>query len=106
MKKTAFQVIENAIRQSSMTITNIMENTNDEVTLTVTDGAGLTITVEYERIHPEDRSIREDNDSRLVITDEGYEDNFAITTPIRNNMRSLASCMRMAMDNIIQHAKD
>ena len=97
MKKTAFQVIENAIRQSSMTITNIMENTNDEVTLTATDGAGLTITVEFYHDN--------DNDIMLVITDECTEGNFASMRPKRGNMRSLSACMRMAMDNIIENAE-
>jgi hypothetical protein len=105
--KTAFQIIENVIKNSSMTITNIAENTVDEVRLYATDGAGLTIMVEYDRIHPEDCSIDgNDNDSRLVITDECSEDNFAILTPKRGNMRSLSACMRMGMDNIIENATE
>lgn len=105
MKKTAFQVIEKAIKNSSMTITDISENTVDEVRVYANDGAGLSICVEYDRIHPEDSSIDgDDNDSRLVITDMGNEDNFAILTPNRGNMRSLSACMRMAMDNIIENA--
>lgn len=101
MKKTAFQVIEKAIKNSSMTISNIMENTTDAVTLTATDGAGLTITVEYEL---KEADTSEDY-SRLVITDECSEGNFAIMCPKRGNMSSLSACMRMAMDNIIENAE-
>ena len=39
MNKTAFQVIEKAIKNSSMTITNIMSNTDRLIDLTATDGA-------------------------------------------------------------------
>jgi hypothetical protein len=104
--KTAFQIIEKAIQNSSMNITNIAENTVDEVRLYATDGAGLTIMVEYDRIHPEDCSIEgNDNHSRLVITDECSEGNFAIMIPKRGNMRSLSACMRIGMDNIIENAE-
>jgi hypothetical protein len=104
--KTAFQIIEKAIQNSSMTITNIAENTVDEVRLYANDGEGLTIMVEYDRIHPEDCSIEgNDNHSRLVITDECSEGNFAILIPKRGNMRSLSACMRIGMDNIIENAE-
>lgn len=105
--KSAFQVIADAIVNSSMSIHEISENTKDEIRLYATDGAGLFIIVEYDRIHPEDSSINgNDNDSRLVITDQFSEDNFAIMYPKRGNMRSLSACMRMAMDNIIENAED
>jgi len=104
--KTAFQVIEKSIKNSSMRLTAIAENSVDEVRLYATDGAGLTIMVEYDRIHPEDCSIEgDDNHSRLVITDECSEGNFAILIPKRGNMRSLSACMRMGMDNIIENAE-
>jgi hypothetical protein len=101
--KTAFQIIEKAIQNSSMHITNVVDPTSDdEVRLYATDGAGLTIMVEYERTHIQD-SI--DEDSYLVITDECSEGNFAIMFPKRGNMRSLSACMRIGMDNIIENAE-
>ena len=105
MKKTALEIIETSIRNSSMTVKEITENTADEIRLYATDGAGLTIMVEFERIHPEDSGIYgSDNDSRIVITDECNEDNFAVMAPLRGNMRSLSACMRLCMDEIIEHA--
>lgn len=101
MKKTAFQVIEKAIKNSSMTITNIISNTDRLIDLTVTDGAGLTINVEYGFLDG-DESV-DDADKCLSITDEGNEDNFAIMYPSDCN-RSIATCMRMGMDNIIENA--
>ena len=95
MKKTAFQVIEKAIKNSSMTITNIAENTVDEIRLYATDGAGLTIMVEY----------IDGDEPVLSITDEGNEDNFANMFPTKGNMRSLSACMRMCMDEIIENAQ-
>jgi hypothetical protein len=105
--KTAFQIIEKAIKNSSMYITNVVDPmSDDEVRLYATDGAGLTIMVEYDRIHPEDCSIEgNDNHSRLVITDECSDGNFAILIPKRGNMRSLSACMRIGMDNIIENAE-
>ena len=94
MKKTAFQVIEKAIKNSSMTITNIAEQKDDYVRLYANDGEGLTIFVEY----------IDGDEPVLSITDECNEDNFANMYPTKGNMRSLSACMRMAMDNIIENA--
>ena len=102
MKKTAFQVIEKAIKNSSMTLTNIISNTDRLIDLTVTDGAGLTINVEYGFLDG-DESV-DDANKCLAITDEGNEDNFAIMYPSDCN-RSIATCMRMGMDNIIENAE-
>ena len=96
MKKTPFQVIEKAIKNSSMTVTNVIDPvTDNHVRLYAHDGAGLTICVEYGLI---------DGDEALAITDECNEDNFAIMYPTKGNMRSIARCMRMCMDNIIENA--
>ena len=95
MKKTAFQVIENAIKNSSMTITNIAEQKDDYVRLYANDGEGLTIFVEY----------IDGDEPVLSITDEGNEDNFDNMFPAKGNMRSLSACMRMGMDNIIENAE-
>lgn len=95
MKKTAFQVIEKAIKNSSMTITNIAEQKDDYVRLYANDGEGLTIFVEY----------IDGDEPVLSITDEGNEDNFANMFPTKGNMRSLSACMRMGMDNIIENAE-
>ena len=96
MKKTAFQVIEKAIKNSSMTISDITTNTENQVVLTATDGAGLTVNVEL-GFH--------NNDWMLTIDDACKEDNFAIMYPTNGNMRSLSACMRMGMDNIIENAE-
>ena len=96
MKKTAFQVIEKAINNSSMTITNIAEQKDDYVRLYANDGEGLTIFVEY----------IDGDEPVLSITDEGNEDNFANMFPAKGNMRSLSACMRMGMDEIIKNAED
>jgi hypothetical protein len=98
MKKTAFQVIEKAIKNSSMTITNIMSNTDRLIDLTASDGAGLTINVEYGFLDCDDEMV-------LCITDEGNDENFASMHPTMGNMRSLSACMRMGMDNIIENAE-
>ena len=96
MKKTAFQVIEKAIKNSSMTITNVVDPVSDDyVRLYANDGAGLTIFVEY----------IDGDEPVLSITDEGSEDNFATMYPSKGNMRSLSACMRMGMDNIIENAE-
>ena len=95
MKKTAFQIIEKAIKNSSMTITNIAEQKDDYVRLYANDGEGLTIFVEY----------IDGDEPVLSITDEGNEDNFANMFPTKGNMRSLSACMRMGMDNIIENAE-
>ena len=95
MKKTAFQVIEKAIKNSSMNITNIVEQKDDYVRLYANDGEGLTIFVEY----------IDGDEPVLSITDEGNEDNFANMFPAKGNMRSLSACMRMGMDNIIENAE-
>ena len=97
MKKTALQVIEKAIKNSSMTITNVLDPvTNDRVCLYACDGAGLTVNVEL-GLH--------NNDWILTIDDVCNEDNFAIMYPTKGNMRSLSACMRMGMDNIIENAE-
>lgn len=97
MKKTAFQVIEKAINNSSMTITNVLDPvTNDRVCLYASDGAGLTVNVEL-GLH--------NNDWILTIDDVCDEDNFVIMYPTKGNMRSLSACMRMGMDNIIENAE-
>lgn len=98
MKMTAFQVIEKAIKNSSMTITNIMSNTDRLIDLTASDGAGLTINVEYGFLDCDDEMV-------LCITDEGNDENFASMHPTMGNMRSLSACMRMGMDNIIENAE-
>lgn len=95
MKKTAFQVIEKAIKNSSMNITNIVEQKDDYVRLYANDGEGLTIFVEY----------IDGDEPVLSITDEGNEDNFANMFPAKGNMCSLSACMRMGMDNIIENAE-
>ena len=97
MKMTAFQVIEKAIKNSSMTITNIMSNTDRLIDLTASDGAGLTINVEYGFLDCDDEMV-------LCITDEGNDENFASMHPTMGNMRSLSACMRMGMDNILGNA--
>src|SRR5574343_1618052 len=95
MKKTAFQVIEKAIKNSSMTITNIANQRDTYVRLYANDGAGLTIFVEY----------IDGDEPVLSITDVCNEDNFANMYPTKGNMRSLARCMRMCMDEIIENAE-
>lgn len=98
MKTTALQVIEKAIKNSSMTVTNVVDPvTDNHVRLYANDGAGLTICVEYGLM---------DGDEALAITDECNEDNFAIMYPTKGNMRSLARCMRMCMDEIIENSED
>ena len=96
MKTTALQVIEKAITNSSMTVTNIVDPvTDNHVRLYARDGAGLTVYVEL---------VLHNNDWALIIEDVCNEDNFAIMYPTKGNMRSLARCMRMCMDNIIKNA--
>jgi hypothetical protein len=83
-----------------MYINDFAENNNDVLRLYATDGAGLTISVEY------DLHVTDSDESRLVITDECSEGNFAIMYPTKGNMRSLSACMRVGMNNIIENAED
>ena len=93
--KSAFQIIEKAIKNRSMNITNIAEQKDDYVRLYANDGEGLTIFVEY----------IDGDEPVLSITDECNEDNFANMFPTKGNMRSLSACMRMCMDEIIENAE-
>jgi len=40
----------------------------------------------------------------LSITDENNEDNIAVMYPIKDNNRSLARCLTMCMNEVIDHA--
>ena len=96
--KSAFSVIEKCILNSSFIIKDISVNTETAVRLYATDGAGLTIMVEYTN------TSENDNKSMIQIIDECNSDNFAVMYPKCNNMPSLSKCMRMAMDNIIENS--
>ena len=97
MKKTAFQVIEKAIKNRDMIITQVLSNTSDYISITAVDETtGLSINVEC--------SIVTNGSTCLSIDDANNEDNFAITYANEGNMRSLSACMRIGMDNIIENA--
>ena len=96
--KTVFDIISKCILNSSFIIKDISVNTETAVRLYATDGAGLTIMVEYTN------TSENDNKAMLQIIDECNSDNFAVMYPKCNNMQSLSKCMRMAMDNIIENA--
>ena len=97
-KKSVFEVIEKSVMNSSLTIKDIAVQTETAVRLYATDGAGLTIMVEYTN------TSNNEGEAMIQIIDECNEDNFAVMFPKRDNMRSLSACMRMCMDEIIENA--